>query len=160
MRQSTAGTRRTRPEPSAMSPFSRLLLLTLGLLALPGLQAQAPVRDASDLQKPAVMARYQSINASRLQYSTYAIKFALVEEWREQVARTGQQIESLQRDAELRLRMLNATAAKPAPPVPSPAPPPLVQPAVLETPPTAMPAPRASMLTSVGTPMRRQGGGR
>ena len=108
----------------------------------------------------AVMARYQSINASRLQYSTYAIKFALVEEWREQVARTGQQIESLQRDAELRLRMLNATAAKPAPPVPSPAPPPLVQPAVLETPPTAMPAPRASMLTSVGTPMRRQGGGR
>ena len=51
MRQSTAGTRRTRPEPSAMSPFSRLLLLTLGLLALPGLQAQAPVRDAADLQK-------------------------------------------------------------------------------------------------------------
>ena len=34
-----------------MHLFPRHLLLTLGLLALPGLQAQAPVRDAADLQK-------------------------------------------------------------------------------------------------------------
>ena len=34
-----------------MHLFPRHLLLTLGLLALPGLQAQAPIRDAADLQK-------------------------------------------------------------------------------------------------------------
>jgi hypothetical protein len=122
----------------------------------------------SDLQKPAVMHRYQTINSSRLQYAIFAIKFALVEEWREQMAKVGQQIDAQERDNALRLAMIakaraaaasapepaQSSARQPPPPLPAQEVPQQVQTVLVQQPVAAAQMVRGMRL---GTPMGRQG---
>ena len=99
----------------------------------------------SDLQKPEVLFRYQSIGAARVKYLTKAIEEAIIAEMEEVKASLALNVQKRKADEELRLRMYQGMAAAPSSTPPTTALPTAPPPAPL---PASTPPPSSSSSAS------------